>query len=57
MYMFSLQYFNNIFNTTISSAPVSDDLNKRLNILLVCFSFVYKIAIYRSDYFLTTKLV
>ena len=35
MYMFSLQYFNSIFNKTISSAPQSDILVKRLNILLV----------------------
>jgi len=43
MYMFSLQYFNSIFNKTISSAPQSDILVKRLNILLDHTTFaIYK---------------
>ena len=56
MYMFSLQYFNNIFNATISSAPVSDDLNKRLNTLLVCFTFIYKTNILYLTFFLEQNL-
>merc|ERR1719354_1384339 len=43
MYMFSLQYFNSIFNKTISSAPQSTSLVKRLNILLDHTTFaIYK---------------
>ena len=35
MYQFSLQYFNQIFNTTITNAPAADTLDKRLKVLLV----------------------
>ena len=37
MYQFSLQYFNSIFNMTISNAQKADNLDKRLKILLVCY--------------------
>lgn len=44
MYQFSLQYFNDIFNMTISNAEQSSDLDKRLNTLLNDTTF----AIYRN---------
>ena len=38
MYQFSLQYFTNVFNATISQAKPSDNFKKRMNILLVRLS-------------------
>ena len=35
MYQFSLQYFNSIFNMTISNSKRSTNLEKRLKILMV----------------------
>jgi len=49
MYQFSLQYFTSIFNMTISNAEPSDDLNKRLNNLLV--NLVY-FSVEFTDYYL-----
>lgn len=50
MYQFSLQYFNDIFNNTISISEKADNLDKRLKILLVGFSV--KIIVENWQFFL-----